>query len=84
MLVFLSLILSFIYYKKPTTNYLNLFFFSLFFVVIVYILIGLTTPVFGAIVRYKVPALPFVLIMFLTIIDINRIKLKMKFLNRIL
>jgi hypothetical protein len=37
----------------------NLLWFCIFFVATNYMLIGLTTPVFGAIVRYKAPVLPF-------------------------
>jgi hypothetical protein len=37
----------------------NLFLFCLFFIITYYALIGLTTPVMGAIVRYKAPLLPF-------------------------
>ncbi len=54
----------------------NLLVFSLFFVLITFILIGLTTPVFGAIVRYKIPALPFLIIIFIMIFD------KEKFLKK--
>ena len=38
---------------------------SLFFVVITFCLIGLVTPVLGAVVRYKVAALPFLMIILL-------------------
>lgn len=38
----------------------NLLLFCLFFTISVFILIGLTTPVLGAMVRYKAPVLPFV------------------------
>jgi hypothetical protein len=37
----------------------NLFLFCFFFIITFYALIGLTTPVMGAIVRYKAPLLPF-------------------------
>lgn len=39
------------------------------FVVIQYLIIGETTPVLGAIARYKVPALPFLVIGFLLMLD---------------
>jgi len=45
-------------YKKNV----NLIMFSVCFVISVYILIGLTSPVMGAMVRYKVPVLPFLCI----------------------
>lgn len=49
--------------------------FCLSFVVLQSLIIGETTPVLGAIARYKVPSLPFLLIAFLLILD------KQKLLN---
>ena len=43
--------------------------FCLSFVIIQYLIIGTTTPILGAIARYKVPSLPFLLIAFLFILD---------------
>lgn len=43
--------------------------FCLSFVLIQFLIIGETTPVLGAIARYKIPALPFLLIAFLFILD---------------
>lgn len=39
------------------------------FVVILYVLVGLTTPVLGALVRYKIPALPFIGIIIMLLAD---------------
>ncbi|MCQ2376370.1 MAG: hypothetical protein MJ069_10805 [Salinivirgaceae bacterium] len=39
------------------------------FVVILYVLVGLTTPVLGALVRYKIPALPFIGIVIMLLAD---------------
>lgn len=52
----------------------NIFLFCFFFAIINFIIIGLTTPVIGALVRYKVPALLFFLISLLLILDIDKIK----------
>ncbi len=41
------------------------------YVLILYLIIGFTTPVAGAIVRYKVPALPFLLLMAVNLADVN-------------
>lgn len=43
------------------------------FVVIQFLIIGYTTPIIGAIARYKVPALPFLLITFLLVLDKEKI-----------
>ncbi len=43
------------------------------FVVIQFLIIGSTTPILGAIARYKVPALPFFMIAFLLMLDKDKI-----------
>lgn len=50
-----------------------IFFLALFFTIIMFTLIGLVTPILGAIVRYKVPALPFLFLLLAVIY--NREKL---------
>jgi hypothetical protein len=47
--------------------------FCISFVIIQFLIIGTTTPILGAIVRYKVPALPFLLITFLLVLDKEKI-----------
>ncbi|TXB67016.1 hypothetical protein FRY74_02195 [Vicingus serpentipes] len=69
-----------IIFRKKNINY-NLLFFCLSFVLFLYILTGLTVPNFGAIARYKVPGLPFLLIAILSIIDIEKLKTKFKFIS---
>lgn len=54
----------------------KLFYFSLVFIFIFYVLIGATTPVVGAIVRYRTPAFLIWILLFLSIIDLERITLK--------
>jgi hypothetical protein len=44
-----------------TGDHKNFFLFCLTFVLLLFIIIGITTPVAGALVRYKVPALPFLM-----------------------
>ncbi|MBI2269730.1 MAG: hypothetical protein HYU69_05155 [Bacteroidetes bacterium] len=48
------------------------------FSLMMYLLIGWITPVLGAIVRYKTPALPFFLIAFLCVLDQAKLKLAFK------
>ena len=57
----------------------NLVFFCAGFVLILFILTGIATPVMGAIVRYKVPALPFLIIVFLLILDKDKLLKKIVF-----
>lgn len=69
-----------LFFRKQNINY-NILLFCLSFVLFLYILTGLTVPNFGAIARYKVPAIPFLLIAFFTIIDLDKLKTRFKFLS---
>lgn len=59
LLVFLSVMLCF-FLKKGFPMAITFFCFS--FVIILFALIGLTTPVLGALVRYRIPGIPFLII----------------------
>ena len=74
LLIIVVMILTIIFYKKNSLETFPWFWFCVSFVLILLILCGLTTPVLGALVRYRTPALPFLFIIFLTFIDLNRIK----------
>ena len=65
----LLLLALFLFFFKFESTHINLLLFCLTFVLILYLLIGYTTPVMGAIVRYKAPALPFLYVMLLLIFD---------------
>jgi len=69
----LLILLSVFFFKKPTKEQLPLFYMSVFFVLILADLTGLITPILGAIVRYKVPFLPFLAIVFILLIDTEKI-----------
>lgn len=56
--VLILTLLTIVFFKKPNKNALPLLYFCLSFVVILALLIGLVTPVFGAIIRYKLPLMP--------------------------
>ncbi len=71
--VVLLFVLLIFFYKKNDSEKLLWLWFSVSFVMILFVLCGLTTPVLGALVRYKVPALPFLFIIFITFIDFNKI-----------
>ena len=76
-LLLLGLIaLMIFFFKRPTLNQLNFVFFALFFALILGTLIGWTTPILGAIVRYKVPFLPFIFSLIFSCIDFNKINQK--------
>ncbi len=78
--ILLLLVLFIIFFKK---NFKDPFlWFSISFVLILFTLIGLTTPVLGALVRYKAPALPFLGMIILYLTDVDKIKDKMLKIKR--
>lgn len=62
-----------VFRKKEPVN-LNLLCLCLAVVLLSYCLIGITTTVAGAIVRYKVPFIPFLLMIPLLLLDVDRLK----------
>ncbi|MEI7595002.1 MAG: hypothetical protein WCK02_04580 [Bacteroidota bacterium] len=80
LLVFPLLAIAF-FNKSNFIKYQNEIIFCFAFVLVLYILIGLTTPVAGAIVRYKMPALFFYMIGFLLLIDFTKLS-KYKLLSK--
>jgi hypothetical protein len=65
--------ISLLYSSRKNTRS-NLFCFSLSFALILLVIIGLTTPVMGAAVRYRVPALPFLIISLVILMDTEKLK----------
>jgi hypothetical protein len=67
-ILILSIIIFCLFKAKQNGNVnLPIFWFSIFFFISMYALIGLITPVLGAIVRYKVPVLPFLMFIILAL-----------------
>lgn len=60
----------------------ELLYFCLTFVLITLTLTGLITPVLGALVRYKTPALPFLLIVFVMLFDKEKLRSGLLFLKK--
>ena len=72
-LILVCLILAiYFYFNKKNPMLSDLYFPALFFVVIIFVMIGLVTPIIGAIVRYKVPALPFLALLLISNIDFSK------------
>ena len=63
-----------LFYLKPKNLAIHDVWYCLSFIVILFVLIGLTTPVLGALVRYKVPALPFLGVLLLTAANGERLQ----------
>ena len=77
-LIFFSLIpLSIFYFEKPNKSSMKFIIFSLIIILTLFTIIGLTTPVIGALVRYKMPALPFLFFGLLSIIKLKSISVKL-------
>jgi hypothetical protein len=84
-IVIIILIVISLYYRKIMDSLeKNIFLFNLIFTLYLFTIIGLTTPVFGAIMRYKVPGLILLLISLLLFVDLEKIKVKHSFLKKIL
>ena len=63
----------FFYYKKPDALQVRFIWFCLFFSIGLLWFVGITTPVIGAIVRYKMPILPFLYTTFALLIDWQKV-----------
>jgi hypothetical protein len=77
-------ILCCLLYRRRSGAYWEYMYFCLSFVFILFLITGLTTPVLGALVRYKVPGIPFLALAFLFILDEERLKKQFPFLKRFL
>lgn len=75
-IVVIICILIALFFKRKDMTYkeLNILYFFSIISIVIFILIGLTTPVMGAIVRYKSPVLPLILVSCLILIDLDKIK----------
>lgn len=69
--------------KKRANIDFKLVGFCLTFIIILYLFIGWTTPISGAIVRYKIPAWPFFIILSLLILDEQKLYSKLPFLEKL-
>lgn len=81
--IIILILLSIRFRIKPIANF-NILWFSVFFILATFLLIGFTTPVLGAIVRYKVPTFPFVLFIIVYLMDKKACTEKLRFLKNFL
>ena len=70
--ILILMILGFAFMEKEKKE-INIFWFCIFIFLIHSIVIGMVSPVTGAIVRYKAPALPFLLIAFFILLDTKKL-----------
>lgn len=83
-LMFVGLFVLVLLFPKKENKKWFYILFCLVFVFTLFTIIGLMIPIFGALVRYKVPALPFLAIALLMLIDFDKLKMKYPFLTKIL
>jgi hypothetical protein len=84
-LLFLGLfIFVLLFFKFPKVEEQEIFIFCSSFVFILFVIIGLTTPVLGAMVRYKIPALPSLVMIFMILTDQNKWRKKLPRLSKLL
>ena len=81
-LMFLIIIIFCFWFRTKNKMDANLLSLCITLVVTSFILVGLTTTVLGAIVRYKIPFIPFLLMIPLLFLDTDRLK-KIPFINRL-
>lgn len=83
-LLFIGLFMVVLFFPNKKREHLFYVIFCLSFVIILFTIIGLMIPIFGALVRYKVPGLPFLAVALLLLIDVDTLKNKFTFLKKIL
>lgn len=74
--LFLLLLLVgvFFFAKWPSCSLRAFFYWGLSFILILGALIGFTTPVLGAVIRYQIPLLPFYIFVLLCVVDWRKLK----------
>lgn len=79
--MFVLLLAMILWYKKPSSK--ALFWFCVCYALITLTVTGLTTPVLGALVRYRITAVPFLVFAILLCIDRERLVKRFPFLTRL-
>lgn len=82
-MIAIFIFISVLFYSKKSENR-HVLFFCITIVTFLFILVGITSPILGASVRYKMPALPFLMIALLLILDKEKLLNKFPFLKRFL
>jgi len=72
------MIIAIIFKKKEITQKSKIFYYFLSFTIIETLLIGYTTPILGATVRYRIFPMLFFLLSLIIIIDFEKIRYKLK------
>ena len=81
--IVIIIILVFFFHSKKPEN-LHLLFFCATIVIFLFVLVGITSPILGAAVRYKMPGLPFLFTALLILLDKEKLFGKFPFLKKII
>ena len=68
-LILFGFMIAFFYIRKKRTELNSFFYFLVFVSILSFLVVGFTTPVAGAIVRYKMPALPFLIMIIVYLLE---------------
>lgn len=71
-LALLTLVCFIFYRKQDSPGKLGFLWFCISFVLVLYSITGITTPILGTLVRYRMPALPFFVLAILMMTDLKR------------
>lgn len=71
-------------YRKSDMRFSPILYLSVFYVLLLFLLIGLVVPVMGAMVRYKAQALPFLVFILVMAFDYKMLIIRFPFLEKIL
>lgn len=81
LLFLLFIVFVIIFYRKPSPPLKTVFWANITFVLFLFALVGLTTPNLGAMVRYKMPALPFLFLALYVLVGNKKLPRKIRELN---
>ena len=82
--LFLLFVLALAGYRKSDMRFSPILYLSVFYVALLFLLIGLVVPVMGAMVRYKAQALPFLFFIFAMAFDYKILFIRFPFLEKII
>lgn len=80
----LALVVSLMGYRKSDMRFSPILYLAVFYVLLLFLLIGLVVPVMGAMVRYKAQALPFLFFVLVMAFDYKMLMIRFPFLEKLL
>ena len=81
-IIFIFIIVCVLFGKR--SNFKTIGYFFIMYALVVMTIIGMVTPIIGSLVRYKIPALPLLLMFFLLFLDVDKLKSKLPIFNKTL